>query len=101
MRRRRRRIRRRRGSIEDNKEGKEEEGKEAKEEKEWEKKEEVEGRRSGWTRRRQACQNAIVSAIGGRDPFGHQNYILFASRYPTSPSEGSFQYDCLKEGLQP
>ena len=27
-------------------------------------------------------------------------YILFASRYPTSPSEGSFLYDCLKEGLQ-
>ena len=29
------------------------------------------------------------------------NYdILFASRYPTSPLEGSFQYDCLEEGLQ-
>ena len=27
-------------------------------------------------------------------------HILFASRYPTSPSEGSFLYDCLKEGLQ-
>ena len=73
---RRRRIRRRRGSIEDNKEGKEEEGKEAKEEKEWEKKEEVEGRRRGWKRRRQACQNAVGSAIGGRDPFDHQNYIV-------------------------
>ena len=26
--------------------------------------------------------------------------ILFASRYPTSPLEGSFQYDCLEGGLQ-
>ena len=26
-------------------------------------------------------------------------YILFASRYPTSPSEGSFLYDCLNEGV--
>ena len=26
--------------------------------------------------------------------------ILFASRYPTSPSEGSFLYDCLQEGSQ-
>ena len=26
--------------------------------------------------------------------------ILFASRYPTSPSEGGFLYDCLKERLQ-
>ena len=26
--------------------------------------------------------------------------ILFASRYPTSPSEGSFLYDCLEEGSQ-
>ena len=27
-------------------------------------------------------------------------YILFASQYPTSRSEGSFLYDCLEEGLQ-
>ena len=27
-------------------------------------------------------------------------YIIFALRYPTTPLEGSFLYDCLKEGLQ-
>ena len=27
-------------------------------------------------------------------------YILFASRCPTSPSEGSLLFDCLDEGLQ-
>ena len=29
-----------------------------------------------------------------------QKKNLFASRYPTSPSEGNFLYDCLGEGLQ-
>ena len=27
------------------------------------------------------------------------NFILFASRYPTSPSVGSSLYDCLNEGV--
>ena len=37
----------------------------------------------------------------GPRPYNNwSNNILFASRYPTSPSEGSFLYDCLKEGLQ-
>ena len=29
-----------------------------------------------------------------------RSFIIFASRYPTSPSEGSLLYSYLKEGMQ-